>query len=118
MPKPVNQKCLECSKVSFKAWPVEKPECWEPSKCTRKRNYYKYLDKKRAYELRIHHYNKYRDGKCVICDSVDNLQSHHIQPQSIGGLHTKDNIATLCGNCHSVITKYYQAVRGLKASEG
>lgn len=117
MSKPINEKCLECSKHSFRGINgLNKPECWIASKCTRKRNYYKYLDEKRAYELKYHHYNKYRSDKCCVCFSEDKLESHHIIPQKIGGQHTKDNIMTLCAKCHRVITKYYNAINGLSIS--
>jgi len=114
MSKPINEKCLKCSSIDFHGVPdSEKPDCWIASKCTRKRNYYRYLDKKRAYELKYHHYNRYRKDKCMICFTVDKLQSHHIIPQLIGGLHTKENVMTLCAECHGIITKYYQSIRGI-----
>jgi 5-methylcytosine-specific restriction endonuclease McrA len=42
-----------------------------------------------------------RDGKsCVSCDRKSDLQVHHIVPRNQGGKNTKDNLATLCTDCH------------------
>ena len=118
MGKPICQKCLECSKVDFHGLADSaKPECWIPGPCTRKRNYYRYLPAKREYERKRHHYLKYAQGNCCICSATENLQAHHIKPQAIGGQHTKTNVMTLCESCHRLITKYYQAIRGLKQVE-
>ena len=114
MGKPISEKCLACSKVDFHGIAdSHKPECWIASQCYRKRNYYRNLEVKRAYERKRHHYLKYAKGDCSLCNSKENLQAHHIEPKLIGGLHTKTNIMTLCESCHRFITKYYQAIHGL-----
>lgn len=42
-----------------------------------------------------------RDQKeCVRCGSTENLNVHHIIPQSKGGKEKKENLATLCYSCH------------------
>lgn len=42
-----------------------------------------------------------RDGeKCKQCSSTENLEAHHQQPVSEGGLPTEDNLITLCKTCH------------------
>jgi hypothetical protein len=47
-------------------------------------------------------YVKIRDEyKCSICGSSLNLQVHHIIPIKDGGSHAKENLTTLCLECHS-----------------
>ena len=116
---PVNEKCLMCSKLSFKTKEGRKkrPECYVASACDKKRCYYRRLEHYRAINRRNHHYIKYRQDKCSICSNTEQLESHHIDAQCTGGEHTKNNIMALCNNCHKIITKYYQAIRGLKQVE-
>ncbi len=116
MPLPINEKCLACSKVSFRG-EVTRPDCWAGHACEKKRSYYRKLDKYRAINRRNHHYIKYAHGNCAICSSNEQLEAHHINAQTNGGEHTKLNIMTLCNKCHSIVTKYYQAIRGLKQIE-
>jgi len=42
--------------------------------------------------------------QCVRCGESDIrvLRLHHIIPKSKGGDNTKDNLETLCSNCHAV----------------
>jgi len=115
MGKPISVKCLECSKTNWRG--LVEPECFHPTRCARKRNYYRYLDVKRQYERKRHHYLKYCQGNCALCSATENLQAHHIQSQANGGEHTKSNVMTLCYNCHQLITRYYQAIRGLRQVE-
>lgn len=43
-----------------------------------------------------------RDGnRCLRCGSTDSLQVHHIKPVVQGGNNEKDNLATLCSECHN-----------------
>ena len=43
-----------------------------------------------------------RDGwSCVYCDSPDDLTLDHIQPFSLGGPDTVENLQTLCRSCNS-----------------
>lgn len=113
MGRPVSQKCIDCSKLSFKEG-FPKPICWSNSACPKKRSYYRKLEYYREAQRKNHHYIKYASDHCALCQSISELQVHHIKPQLNGGEHTKDNTMTLCPQCHSVITKYYQAIRGLK----
>lgn len=107
----INKKCLECSKISFKGiMSYNKPECYEPSKCKRKRNYYKYHKLKKQQQIDRHRYLKYKGDKCVICGFASNLDVHHIKPQSEGGLDSKRNTITLCKRCHRVVSSYYKIV--------
>ena len=53
---------------------------------------------------------KYIDNQCKLCGSEDVLEVHHIIPVSIGGYTTSSNLITLCNDCHSKITKYYQYI--------
>ena len=79
----------------------------------KKRSYYRKIEYYRQKQRSYHHYLKYCKGNCAICSSTTELQVHHIQAQSLGGESTKDNVITVCLNCHKFITKYYQAVRGI-----
>ena len=43
-----------------------------------------------------------RDGfKCCNCDSLEDLEVHHMRPVSDGGTHHLNNLQTLCRKCHS-----------------
>lgn len=118
MSKPICQKCVECSKISFRGVEdKDKPGCWIVGACTRKRNYYKNIDQKRTYYRQKHHYIKYCTGVCALCKSTEKIEVHHIQPQLNGGEHTINNTMTLCNVCHGIITNYYKAIRGIKQVE-
>ena len=42
---------------------------------------------------------------CQICGSQDHTEGHHIIDYAFGGAATKDNIVTLCHNCHKNVHK-------------
>lgn len=49
-----------------------------------------------------------RDGyRCTVpgCGSTDRLTADHITPRRRGGPDTLDNLRTLCGSCHSRVTR-------------
>lgn len=110
MAKPISKKCLECSKLPRKAVRANHPECWVLSKCSRKRSYYSNLEINRKKQLSYHRYRKYCGQSCGLCGSGENLEVHHIKPQSRGGEDSWTNTITLCHDCHLIITKYYRAV--------
>ena len=116
MGKPICQKCLDCSKISFRG-EIARPECWAGKACEKKRSWYRNIDHYREIARKNHHYHRYDQDHCAMCSSTENLQAHHIKAQINGGEHTKTNIMTLCETCHRLITKYYQAIRGLKQVE-
>jgi hypothetical protein len=39
-------------------------------------------------------------GRCAQCGSTENLEAHHIEPVSEGGIPSLENILTLCWRCH------------------
>ena len=45
---------------------------------------------------------KKHDGKCKYCQSVNELQIHHVVPYSQGG-GNKNNLELVCGGCHDKI---------------
>lgn len=55
-----------------------------------------------------------RDGHaCVSCGNRDDLHVHHIIPRGQGGENSKENLATLCANCH-----YYAHGGGQPTDDG
>ena len=48
---------------------------------------------------------KWLKDKCEICGYKDILEVHRIKPSCEGGRYIKNNVITLCPNCHSLITK-------------
>lgn len=62
-------------------------------------------------------YIKARDDyKCTICGSSLNLQVHHINPIKNGGSHSKDNLTTLCLECHSKQEGHSENLKKLHAT--
>jgi hypothetical protein len=106
MGKPIDTKCLECSKISRKDIRKHKPDCYILSLCGRKRCYYRQLEHYRTKARQYHRYIKFMDSKCLVCGSTTALQGHHVQSQAMGGLDIEHNIVTLCTACHKVITIY------------
>ena len=57
------------------------------------------------------HLKAQKDGKrrdnyrCQICGSTDHAEGHHIIDYQYGGPGTKDNIVTLCHECHKKVHK-------------
>ena len=42
-----------------------------------------------------------RDGyRCILCDSAQYIQIHHVVPRSEGGSDFPENLVTLCSRCH------------------
>lgn len=41
-----------------------------------------------------------RDGMCLACGSIDDLQVDHIKPVVFGGTNEESNLQTLCGACN------------------
>ncbi len=40
------------------------------------------------------------DHVCRLCGSTDGLHVHHVLPVSFGGIHSPQNLVTLCRRCH------------------
>lgn len=53
------------------------------------------------------------NNRCFICESVNDLEVHHIVPKRLGGGHIEKNLITLCLKCHRYIetTNYEYAVK-------
>lgn len=57
------------------------------------------------------HTNAQRRGKerdlhtCQICGSTDHTEGHHLIDFAFGGAADKDNIVTLCHDCHQNVHK-------------
>ena len=43
---------------------------------------------------------KERDGWTCVCCGLPAYEAHHIEPFSLGGPDTLENLATLCAKCH------------------
>jgi len=84
-----------------------KPPCWELKKCSHKRSYYKDHEKSKLQMLRWHRYRRFMSNSCSICQKKEELEAHHIKPQSIGGQDARENILTLCRSCHDIVSSYY-----------
>ncbi len=108
MARPLNPKCIECAKHSFKDY---KPDCYKPRACEKKKCYYRKLDKYRQLLRNSHTYLRFKGDKCLTCKSTDNLEVHHIKPQTLGGDSFEDNLITVCKPCHNVLTSYHRALR-------
>ena len=106
MPKPINNKCLECSKISRHSISKTKPDCYVVAVCPRRRGYYRQLEFYRAKARQYHRYLKFLGDKCFVCGSIKDLQAHHIQSQARCGPDNQSNIVTLCNTCHKIITIY------------
>ena len=39
-------------------------------------------------------------GRCFRCETIENLDLHHIKPARFGGKNTEDNLMLLCKSCH------------------
>lgn len=48
-------------------------------------------------------YQDYEGPDCCWCASTENLNVHHVKPQSRGGGDTADNLLTFCRRCHLVV---------------
>ena len=111
MARQINEKCLECSKISFKGKNVAlRPKCYKDGRCRKKRAYYRKLEHYRAKQRERHRYLRYKGNRCVLCKVEDNLEVHHIIPQSRGGTDEWTNLLTLCHKCHKQITTYYKVI--------
>lgn len=56
------------------------------------------------------------DNKCAICGSTLNLQVHHINPIRNGGDHSKENLITLCLECHAKQENHSENLKKLHSS--
>lgn len=110
MPRPINLKCVECSKKSFEPF-EEKPSCYKKDACEKKKCYYRKLAHYREKARDLHVYLRFRDDHCLLCDNKEGLEVHHIQAQSLGGTSDSENLITLCRSCHKVVTAYHRALR-------
>lgn len=63
--------------------------------------------KKRSYEhTKIQRQGKERDQyTCQICGSNERSEGHHIFDYFYGGAADKENIVTLCHDCHNKVHK-------------
>lgn len=61
--------------------------------------------KKKVIERAYTHGKRWVKGECEICGFTEALDVHRIVAQKDGGTYTKDNVITLCPNCHALITR-------------
>lgn len=109
MARPVNDKCIDCSKISFKG-NVVKPDCWAGMACMKKRSYYRKHEHYKQLLRNNHSYLKYKKKECIICHCATNLEVHHVLPICRGGKDIPDNLVTLCKPCHRIITTYHKTI--------
>lgn len=59
---------------------------------------------KRTYgDIKAQKEGKARDGCCQFCGSTEKIEGHHIIDHQFGGAADKDNIVTLCSECHDKV---------------
>ncbi len=56
---------------------------------------------KKIRDMRIH----YDDNRCRNCGATINLQVHHTNYSNLGNEDIKQDLATLCIDCHNKITR-------------
>lgn len=62
--------------------------------------------KRDASHQRAQKAGKERDHRiCQVCGSTDHAEGHHILDFAFGGAADKDNIITLCHECHKDVHK-------------
>lgn len=105
MAKTINQKCSECAYL-----PKPYQNCYSGAKCAKKRSYYRNLENNRKIQREKHRYLRFKDNKCLLCGKNNDLEVHHIIPQSRGGTDDWNNVVTLCDEHHKMITAYYKAI--------
>lgn len=110
MGRPINLKCVECAKTRFSPL-IDKPECYKPGACEKKKCYYRKIEKYRQTLRNKHEYLRFKDDKCFTCGNKETLEVHHIKAQSIGGESIQENVMTICKNCHVIITSYHRGLR-------
>jgi hypothetical protein len=115
MTKPINEKCLNCA-VTMPTMPRDstKPPCWEVRKCSRKRHHYRNLEDSRRAQRERHRYMRLKGDCCVLCQSTEELECHHIIPQLQGGPDTANNVMTLCHRCHKIVESYRRWIEIVK----
>lgn len=69
--------------------------------------------KKHGAWIRLQAIKKY-GAKCELCGYSLVVESHHILPRKMGGLHEIDNLMVLCPNCHALITRRYLNLKNRK----
>jgi 5-methylcytosine-specific restriction endonuclease McrA len=123
MAKQINKKCLECATAHLPGAKFNNshtppgllqslhPECYSLKTCSRKRGYYRNLEKQRKRARQSHRWIRFAGGRCAVCKSTDNLHVHHVKPRVRGGKDTRENTTTLCKSCHKVITCYLRITR-------
>jgi hypothetical protein len=106
MGKKINEKCLACSKILRHVFYYNHPECYHPANCRRMRSWYRGLDRNRRISREKHKAKYFIRTRCFVCNSMRELECHHIEPRCRGGVDVPDNIVTLCHGCHDIITRY------------
>lgn len=44
-----------------------------------------------------------RDGRCLICGTVEQLTTHHCIPRRLCPVNAPENLVTVCRTCHDLI---------------
>lgn len=50
--------------------------------------------------------------KCELCGTDTFLETHHIVSKSFGGSNKKENLASLCSNCHTDVHRGIWIIEG------
>jgi 5-methylcytosine-specific restriction endonuclease McrA len=105
-------KCKACASVNWRLGEnrFNQPKCYVKKRCGKKRAYYRKHEEYKAKLRAGHRYLKFLDNHCLLCNSIIDLEVHHIIPQSRGGTDDWSNLVTLCSICHRIITTYYRRI--------
>ena len=71
---------------------------------------YRNLIKENTAFLRNHRSRQFNGTHCVLCQSIENLQTHHPIPKRCNSWWKDEYRFTLCQPCHRIIENYLRII--------